>query len=101
MAIVVEENNKNRANLVRILGWVGILVLFGAAIYYVFFAAPEVVVISPPANFQYVTPLASATLHPEDVLNSPGFQSLKSPSFPLPTAQGPAGVGRSDPFLSP
>ncbi len=98
MAIVVEEN-KNRVNVVRLLGWLGILVILGASVYYVFFAAPEVVVILPPSNFEYVMPLAQVTLHPEDVLNSAAFQSLKPPSFPLPTPQGPAAVGRSNPVV--
>lgn len=100
MAIVVEED-RNRGNSLRILGWVAILILLGAAIYYIFFAAPELVTISPPANFQNIAPLSQITLHPEDVLNSAAFQALKPPAFPLPTPQGPAAVGRVNPFITP
>lgn len=97
MAIVVDED-KNKANIFRIFGWIGILAILGATIYYVFFSAPEIVVISPPANFQYVTPLANVSLHPETVLNSAAYLSLKA-SVPLPTPNGPVPVGRTDPFL--
>ena len=97
MAIVVEEGKKS--GILRIVGWISIILILCAAVYYVFFAAPEVVVIPTPANFQYVAPLAQVTLHPEDVLNSPGFQALKPPSFALPTPKGPAAVGRTNPLL--
>ena len=99
MAIVIEEGKKT--NILRIAGWLVIIILICAAIDYVFFAAPESVVITPPANFQYVAPLAQVSLHPEDVLNSPAFQSLKAPSFPLPTPKGPAAVGRTNPLIPP
>jgi len=101
MAIIVEEGKSNSGNIIRIAGWIGILGILGVAIYYIFFAAPELVIITPPVSLQEVTPLAGVTLHPEDVLNSPSFQALKPPSFPLPTPQGPASVGRQDPFLAP
>jgi hypothetical protein len=97
MAIIVDED-KNKANIFRIFGWIGILIILGATVYYVFFSAPEIVVISPPASFQYVTPLASVTLHPLDVLNGAAYLSLKS-TVPLPTPTGPVAVGRTDPFL--
>ena len=100
MAIVVEEE-KSRVNIVSLLGWLSVIAVIGVAIYYIFFVTPESVIIPPPAGFQNITPIAQVTLHPEDVLNSPSFVSLQSPSFPLPTPQGPAGVGRSDPFLAP
>ena len=100
MAIIVEEE-KSKVNLVSLGGWLGIVVLIGVIVYYVFFAAPELVVIAPPASFQAITPISGANLHPEDVLNSQAFTTLKPPPFPLPTPQGPTPVGRPDPFLFP
>lgn len=100
MAIIVEEE-KNGVNLVRLLGWLGVLGVIASAVYYVFFAAPELISIKPPENFTNITPIAAITLHPENVLNSQTFNALKPPPFPLPTAKGPAGVGRANPFVSP
>jgi hypothetical protein len=100
MAIVVEEE-RNRVNLGRLLGWVVFLIVVGVAVYYIFFAAPELVTISPPAGVQAIEPITQFTLNPADVLNSATFTSLKPPSFPLPTPTGPATVGRSNPFIAP
>jgi hypothetical protein len=100
MAIVVEEE-KSRINIIRLLGWLAILAIICAAIYYLFFAAPELVIISTPASFQNIAPIAQVTLHPEDVLNGAAYQSLRPPAFPLPTPQGPASVGRQNPFIAP
>jgi hypothetical protein len=100
MAIIIEEE-KNRVNIFRLLGWLAITLIVVAGAYYIFFAAPELVTISPPASFQNITPIAQLPLRPEDVLNSQPFQALKSPPFPLPTPQGPAAVGRSNPFVAP
>jgi hypothetical protein len=100
MAIVIEEE-KSRVNLVNLGGWVVVLGVLGAAVYYLFFVAPEFVIVSPPADFQTITPIAQVSLHPEDVLNSASFQSLKSPSFALPDPHGPNAVGRGNPFIAP
>lgn len=100
MAIVLEEE-KSSLNLVRIIGWTAIVVVLVIAAYYIFFASPELVIISPPASFQSLPPVTEFTLQPGDVLSSPAFHSLVQPSFPLPTPQGPATVGRPNPFLVP
>ncbi len=77
MAIVVEEE-QSRTDIVRLLGWLTVLCIIGAAVYYIFFAAPELVVIPTPTGFNTITPLAQMTIHPEDVLNSAAFQTLKA-----------------------
>ncbi len=100
MAIIVEEM-KNKVDFVRLLEWTVIIAIFGAATYYLFFAAPELVVISPPEDFQNIAPISQVVIHPEEVLNSPAFQALQAPSFPLPTSTGPAAVGRGNPFIAP
>ena len=101
MAFVIEEK-KNKVNLLRLTGWIVVIGILLAAIYYIFFVAPPLLVVVPPANgLQNITPISQATLQPLDVLNSPSFQALKPPSFALPTPQGPAAVGRVNPFVTP
>lgn len=100
MAIIVEEE-KNKVNLIRLGGWIIFFGVIIAAAYYIFFAAPELVIIPTPPSLTELTPIASLTLTPTDVLNSPDFTQLQTPSFPLPTAQGPASVGRPNPFIAP
>lgn len=100
MAIIIEEE-RSKTNLVSLLGWSAIVIILLVATYYIFFAAPDLVNIAPPANFQNITPLAQISLAPEEVLTSPAFQALEPPSFPLPTPQGPAAVGRANPFIAP
>ncbi len=100
MAIVVEEE-RSKVNIVRLAGWLTVIVVIGAAIYYVFFVTPELVVLPQPTSLNTITPLntISASLHPETVLNSPGYTSLKPPSFALPDGHAPA--GRPNPFIAP
>jgi hypothetical protein len=100
MAIVIEEE-KSRANIVNLIGWLAVTAVVASAVYYMFFAAPNLVIISPSGDFQTIAPIAQISLHPEDVLNSPAFQALKVPAFALPTPQGPAAVGRQNPLTSP
>jgi len=101
MAILIEEK-RSKANLPRLIGWLVVIVILGVAIYYLFFVAPpSLVIIVPSEELQGIAPISQATLHPEDVLNSSGFQSLKPPTFPLPSPQGPAAVGRTNPFVAP
>jgi hypothetical protein len=47
-----------------------------------------------------IAPIAQTELHPETVMQSPAFQTLKS-TIALPSPQGPAAVGRTDPFIAP
>jgi len=101
MAIIVEEEKSAVPNLTRLGGWLVILIVLGAAGYYLFLAPATPATVVPPANFQALTPLANLSLNPETVLQSAGYVSLKPPSFPLPSASGPAAVGRTNPFIAP
>lgn len=101
MAIIVEEQKRASLNFIQIIGWTAIILILCLAVYYIFFSTPELVTIPAPAGLAEVAPLTQATLHPEDVLNSPAFQALQASSIPLPTPTGPAPVGRSDPFIAP
>src|SRR5689334_6014013 len=100
MAIIVSEERNSGASLIRLVGWLGVLAIIGAAIYYIFFVTPDVVVIPPSGNLQNIAPIASITIHPEDVINSAAFQSLQE-SIPAPSPSGPVSVGRSNPFMTP
>lgn len=98
MAIIVEEE-RSKVNIVRLLGWLGVIVVIGVSIYYIFFVTPELVVLPQPPSLTTITPLSTISLHPESVLNSPGYTSLKTPGFALPDGHAPA--GRPNPFVSP
>ena len=96
MAIFVEEE-KNRINLISIITWLVILLIIGLAAYYIFFAQPQLVEITAPAALQNIDPLSKVNINPEDIVNGPGFQSLKS-TITLPV---PGNAGRENPFLAP
>ncbi|HUC31373.1 MAG TPA: hypothetical protein VMR99_01630 [Candidatus Paceibacterota bacterium] len=99
MAIIVEENEK-KSNVLGIVGWLVFLIIAAAAVYYLFFAQPELVTIPATGTIGTVAPITQLTLQPATVVQSPAFQALVS-SIPLPTPQGPAAVGRSNPFIAP
>jgi hypothetical protein len=100
MAIVIEEAQKDRTNLWRFLAWFGVFIVIAAAVYYIFFAAPELVVVTPSGNFNAIAPIANISLDPSSVLQNQAFQSLQS-TVPPPSPSGPAAVGRSNPFIAP
>ncbi len=99
MAIIVEEGEK-KTNLLGVIGWLVFLGIAGAAIYYVFFAQPELVAIPSTGSLSTIAPITQLSLHPETVIQSPAFAVLKS-TVTLPTPQGPAAVGRPNPFIAP
>ncbi len=99
MAIIVEEEQK-KSNLFGVVGWLVFLAIAGAAVYYVFFAQPELVAIPASGTLGMIAPITQTSLHPETVVQSPAFQSLKS-TITLPSPSGPAGVQRTDPFIAP
>lgn len=99
MAIVVEEGEKKN-NLLGILGWIVFLGIIAAAVYYLFFAQPQLVVIPSTGTIGTIAPITQAAASPSAVMQSPAFQSLRS-TITLPTPQGPAAVSRPDPFIAP
>jgi hypothetical protein len=96
MAIIVEEE-KNNGNLTSWLGLILIFFIVVAAAYYLFFVTPAPAVITPPAGFADITPIAQVTFDPTTVLNNPTFQGLKQ-TIPEPTSTGPGAVGKPNPF---
>jgi hypothetical protein len=99
MAIIVEEEEK-KSNLFGVIGWLLFLIIAGAAVYYVFFTQPQLVTIPATGTIGTIAPITQTALHPETVIQNPAFQALKS-TIALPSPQGPAAVGRPDPFIAP
>lgn len=99
MAIIVEEGEKKN-NLFAIVGWLIFLCIAAVAVYYVFFAQPELVIIPAAGNVGEIAPITQTNLNPSTVIESPAFQALTS-TIALPVPQGPATVGRTDPFIVP
>ena len=98
MAIVIEEGQK-KSNLLAIVGWLVFLAVAGGAVYYIFFAQPQLVSIPASGNMSVIEPLTEGSVDPQSVIEGKAFQSLKS-TVTLPTPQGPAAVGgRSNPFI--
>lgn len=100
MAIIVEENGKKKSNLLGIVGWLVFLGVAAAAVYYIFFAQPELVAIPASGTIGTIAPITQVSLQPAVVIQGPAFEALTS-TIPLPSPQGPAAVGRSDPFIAP
>lgn len=97
MAIIIEEENK-QASVGRILMWLVVLGIIVAAVYYIFFANPEIIDVAAPANLQNIDQLAGLNFNPEDVVNNGAFQSLKQY---VSLSSSTAGVGRANPFSIP
>jgi hypothetical protein len=99
MAIVVEEGVRKNG-LIGIAGWLAFVAIVAGAAYYIFFAQPDVIPIPASGNLSVVAPLAQFSTSPVGVVQGKAFLSLKN-TIPLPQPQGPAGVGRSNPFITP
>jgi len=99
MAIIIEED-KNKSNIMGIAGWVAFVAIILFAVYYVFFAPAESVIVVPPANLTSITPISEITLYPQDVANNKTFQSLQQ-YVSSSSVQSPAAVGRTNPFIQP
>ncbi len=99
MAIIVEEEQK-KSGLLGIIGWLVFLAIAGAAVYYVFFAQPELVTIPASGTLGTIAPITQTALHPQTVVQGAAFQALKS-TITLPSPSGPAAVSRPDPFIAP
>ena len=99
MAIIVEENGK-KSNLLSFVGWGVFLIVAVAAVYYVFFAQPELVAIPSNGTIGTIAPITQLSLQPQSVVQGSAFEALTS-TIPLPTPQGPAAVNRMNPFIAP
>jgi hypothetical protein len=94
MAIVVEEEQKSSSGLVSLIVWALIFIVVGVAVYYVFFKRPDLVEQATP-SLTNTAALSRIELKPDEVINSPNFQALRSYVEPLTPPSG----GRANPFL--
>lgn len=99
MAIIVEEGKK-KTNILGVAAWLVFLVIIGAAVYYIFFAQPQLVAIPATGPLDAIAPIASSSLDAQSLTGSASFQALQS-TVTLPTSTGPAAVGRPNPFIAP
>ena len=98
MAIIIEEE-RHTSEVFRLAAWFVILLILAVAIYYIFFTAPELVVIPPSGNLSNIAPIADSPLTADDVVNSPAFQALRKATIP-PVSSSTEG-GRTNPFIAP
>ena len=96
MAIVVEEESP-KVSAVSVLIWLIILAIVAVAVYYIFFAKPELVEIVAPPAFRNVDTLARVVINPNDVVGSQAFQALKQ----YITIPAIGNAGRANPFSPP
>lgn len=95
MAIVIEEEKKGGIGILTVLTWLAILGAIGGAVYYIFFAQPQLVgkIIAPP-GFEKTQEIIKINLNPKDVVDSL-TKSYKQYISPLQ----PSTVGRPNPFM--
>jgi len=97
MAIVIEEE-KNTAGIAGIMGWLVFFAIVAIAIYFVFFAPAESVIVTPPANLVSITSLSQVAFNPQNVTSNQLFQSLQQY---VSSSTGSAPVGRANPLIPP
>ena len=95
MAIVVEERKNPAGGIVNFLIWLFILGSVASAVYYIFFASPELVEVVAPHGFQATEQVAKIELNPQEVLDDPRFQALQQRVTPPSLGA----FGRPNPFL--
>ena len=100
MAIIIEEEKKKNGNIMAMFGWLMIIVVLLVAGYYLFLVSPESAIVTPPANFAGLQPIAKITIMPQDVVGMSSFKSLIT-SAAQPIASSSIPVGRPNPFVAP
>lgn len=98
MAIVIEGEKKS-IDWGFILGILCIVGIIGVAIVYLFFVNPETVQqFTATADQQRLAEFSKSKLKPEEILNSSGFQSLRtSATMPVP---GEGEIGKANLFVA-
>jgi hypothetical protein len=100
MAIIIEEEKKKNGNILVMFGWFAIAVMVLIAAYYLVFASSEAVIVTPPANFAGLQPIAQITVLPQDVIGLSSFKLLSS-SAAQPIVSSTIAAGRPNPFVAP
>jgi len=99
MAIIIEEE-KSKTHVMGAAEWMVFFVIIMVAVYYIFFAPAQSVIVIPPASLASITPISEITINPQDVTGNQLFQSLRQ-YVSSSVAQGPASVGRTNPLVPP
>jgi hypothetical protein len=99
MAIIIEEEKKTSGTL-NMLGWLAMLAIVGAAIYYVFFVSPGTAIILPSASLNSIGSITQASLNARSIVSSTEFLSFEQ-YVATSSAFGSVPVGRANPFVSP
>lgn len=95
MAIVIEEERK-KINWFAIVLIFSLVIIIGAAIYYLFFAVPPLAEKIAPTRIQSLQKLSLIKLEPEAVINNPSFQVLKQYVNPIEIQSDL--IGKTNPF---
>lgn len=96
MAIVLEGEQK-KTDWGFILGILFVIGIIGSTIVYLFFVSPETVQLLTTAPEQQLSEFSKSKFKPEEILNTPAFQGLKTVApMPVPTE---GSIGKMNPFL--
>ena len=96
MAIIIEEE-KRKINWFVLTLILSLVIIIGAAIYYLFFAVlPLVEKIASP-RLQSLQELSSIKLQPETIISDPRFQILKQYVNPIEIQTN--SIGKTNPFV--
>lgn len=96
MAIVVEEEQHSKVNIVSILVWLVVLGLVVSTVYVVFFKVPPLIEQAVPVTFQTTQVLSEIKIKPEEIVQSQLFNSLQR--YVPPVSSGLIESPRPNPF---
>jgi zinc transporter ZupT len=96
MAIIIEEE-KRKINWFAVALIFSLVIIIGAAIYYLFFASIPLVEKVVPPRLQSLQELSSIKLQPETIISDSRFQILKQYVNPIEIQTN--SIGKTNPFL--
>ncbi len=96
MAIIIEEE-KRKINWFAVALILSLVIIIGAAIYYLFFASIPLVEKVVPPRLQSLQELSSIKLQPETIISDSRFQILKQYVNPIEIQTN--SIGKTNPFL--
>jgi hypothetical protein len=104
MAVVIEEEKRDRLGLVNIVSWVVILLVVVISVYYIFFRNPEIVDVRVPPTFERTQRISNIELDPAQIVDSPSFrgrvEQVEPPCGGAKCIEAfPERYGRENPFV--
>ena len=96
MAIIIEEE-KRKINWFALVVILSLVIIIGAAIYYLFFASIPLIEKIVPPRLQSLQELSSIKLEPETIINDSRFQILKQYVNPIEIQTN--SIGKTNPFV--